>query len=545
MLQEFKGKVAFFGRDPFTFNSTGTSLWVTDGTDAGTVRLGSTISTTSAQPEQFTVSGDYVYFRFTVGFGSADLCRHDGTNWSVFVDQASPQYLTDFNGTLLYGSGQLWAVDPGAATPRALPGVSNIVGIARSGNTAYDSAYSPSFSQSGLWRVDVSGTAAPQLLAPSNSLPQQITASAGRVWFFNSTAQAGFEPWVTDGTVAGTLALGDLNPGTAASYVNGYPNPEHRAGFVEGPDGYVYFQATTAAAGTELFRTDGTPAGTSMVADFMPGPADSLPMPYLRAGGKLFVAAEDPLYGREWRLIASPSSLPGWVSPGAAATWNTGTKTLTVTGLTTINADPGDASVVVDVSGGAAALTINPMTGDGVVRLGTLHLSNGATASLSPGGGQRTLVVGSLAVETGATLDLADHAMIVRSGGVAVIQPLLAAGINGGSWNGAGGIVSSTAGADPTHSTALGYAGNVQLNKTSFAGVSGLTSSDVLVKFTYAGDANLDGQVDIGDLGLLAGAWQQSGKDWFGGDFTYDGTVDIGDLGLLAGNWQKGVGNPL
>ena len=70
-------------------------------------------------------------------------------------------------------------------------------------------------------------------------------------------------------------------------------------------------------------------------------------------------------------------------------------------------------------------------------------------------------------------------------------------------------------------------------------------SSDVLVKYTYSGDANLDGQVDIGDLGLLAGAWQQSGTDWFHGDFTYDGAVNIGDLGLLAGNWQKGVGNPL
>jgi hypothetical protein len=60
------------------------------------------------------------------------------------------------------------------------------------------------------------------------------------------------------------------------------------------------------------------------------------------------------------------------------------------------------------------------------------------------------------------------------------------------------------------------------------------------------GDANLDGKVDIGDLGLLAGSWQQlSGMMWADGDFTYDGRVDIADLGLLAGNWQKGTpGNP-
>jgi len=79
---------------------------------------------------------------------------------------------------------------------------------------------------------------------------------------------------------------------------------------------------------------------------------------------------------------------------------------------------------------------------------------------------------------------------------------------------------------------------------STFSGQT-VDATAVLVKFTYAGDANLDGAVDIGDLGLLAGSWQLSSKVWTDGDFTYNGTVDIGDLGLLAGNWQKGtVGNP-
>jgi hypothetical protein len=54
------------------------------------------------------------------------------------------------------------------------------------------------------------------------------------------------------------------------------------------------------------------------------------------------------------------------------------------------------------------------------------------------------------------------------------------------------------------------------------------------------GDANLDGRVDIADLGILAANWQQT-ADWFGGDFTSDGVVDIADLGILAANWQAGV----
>ncbi len=51
------------------------------------------------------------------------------------------------------------------------------------------------------------------------------------------------------------------------------------------------------------------------------------------------------------------------------------------------------------------------------------------------------------------------------------------------------------------------------------------------------GDANLDGKVDVSDLGILAGNWSGSEKDWFAADFTGDGVVDVGDLGVLAGNW--------
>jgi hypothetical protein len=70
------------------------------------------------------------------------------------------------------------------------------------------------------------------------------------------------------------------------------------------------------------------------------------------------------------------------------------------------------------------------------------------------------------------------------------------------------------------------------------------TAKQVSVGYTYYGDANLDGQVDVTDLGALATNWQNSGV-WSAGDFNYDGFVDVTDLGALATNWQQGVGNPL
>ncbi len=55
-----------------------------------------------------------------------------------------------------------------------------------------------------------------------------------------------------------------------------------------------------------------------------------------------------------------------------------------------------------------------------------------------------------------------------------------------------------------------------------------------------AGDATLDGTVDISDLGALATNWQMSGT-WKKGDFNLDGFIDISDLGILATHWQEGV----
>jgi prepilin-type N-terminal cleavage/methylation domain-containing protein/prepilin-type processing-associated H-X9-DG protein len=57
------------------------------------------------------------------------------------------------------------------------------------------------------------------------------------------------------------------------------------------------------------------------------------------------------------------------------------------------------------------------------------------------------------------------------------------------------------------------------------------------------GDANLDGAVDVGDLGILAGNWNAADARWAQCDLTADGRVDVGDLGVLAGNW--GAGSPV
>ncbi|HSV14727.1 MAG TPA: autotransporter-associated beta strand repeat-containing protein [Tepidisphaeraceae bacterium] len=57
------------------------------------------------------------------------------------------------------------------------------------------------------------------------------------------------------------------------------------------------------------------------------------------------------------------------------------------------------------------------------------------------------------------------------------------------------------------------------------------------IRFTLKGDTDLNGSVDVADLGALAsnyGAAPGSGKTWAQGDFNRDGGVDVSDLGALA-----------
>ena len=58
----------------------------------------------------------------------------------------------------------------------------------------------------------------------------------------------------------------------------------------------------------------------------------------------------------------------------------------------------------------------------------------------------------------------------------------------------------------------------------------------------HPGDANGDGMVDVGDLGILGFRYgMASDATWAMGDFTGDHAVDVGDLGVLGANYGFGV----
>ncbi len=217
-----------------------------------------------------------------------------------------------------------------------------------------------------------------------------------------------------------------------------------------------------------------------------------------------------------------------------------GSSTITLdggTGATAINVTDGshviDAPIVlakdttVSVSGGGD-LSVQHVRGAGLsVNGGAMKITAKGTANDPTG----TSVVTALSVGSGASLDLTNNSMIVDYTTVGTLVDDTRLMLQSGK------LTSSSTGGK------IGYGDNAILAKGSFAGQTP-DSTSLLIKFTYGGDANLDGQVDISDLGALATAWQTSAP-WTGGDFDYSGFVDISDLGLLATNWQLGVGSPL
>lgn len=118
----------------------------------------------------------------------------------------------------------------------------------------------------------------------------------GRIVFagFKGNEGGDYEPWVSDGTPKGTQLLLEIFPGPDGSIQNAIDYTM----FVV-IDGTAYFVANDGTNGTALWRTDGTPAGTTMILMLVPAPL-WLGMRSIHAdGNRVYVAgySYDPFSG--------------------------------------------------------------------------------------------------------------------------------------------------------------------------------------------------------------------------------------------------------
>jgi hypothetical protein len=173
---------------------------------------------------------------------------------------------------------------------------------------------------------------------------------------------------------------------------------------------------------------------------------------------------------------------------------------------------------------------------------GSLTIASGQLRLLA--NGNNVLRLTSVSMSGSAELDLADNALIVDYTGASpidAIQSMVITGRNGGTWDGrdGGGINSSVAATTPNRS--LGFAEASDLGSPTLFATQPIDGTCVLVRFTIDGDADLDRQVGVGDLGIVASNWQLLPRRWGQGNFDFDSDVDVNDLGVLASNWQGSV----
>jgi ELWxxDGT repeat protein len=120
----------------------------------------------------------------------------------------------------------------------------------------------------------------------------------------------GIELWRSDGTEAGTVIVKNIGAGAASS------SPR----FLTQSNGLLYFEATTGTTGFEPWRSDGTDAGTFMISDINPGTGQSSSNgSFIYYNGFTYFSAYAPLYGVElWKTdgTVAGTSLASDIIPG-------------------------------------------------------------------------------------------------------------------------------------------------------------------------------------------------------------------------------------
>jgi ELWxxDGT repeat protein len=301
-------KFVFF---PGTDDAHGTELWRTDGTIPGT-KIVKDINpgNMSSELQAIQAFGDNVVFAANDGVHGSEPWRSDGTeaNTSLIVDLepggtgTDIQQFTPLRGQyLVFGYRRFWSMDQ-------------------------------------LFQV----TTLKDFRSTSN-----VFSNGQRAFFSGLLNASGEELWTTDGTQAGTYLIQDLVPGVESSHceILGVANQKvfFKANSFDLDNGlyvsdgtknaiqivkrtynieelgsavnYAYFTNFDAIAGDELWRSDGTEAGTILVKDINIDDGSSSPYSLVALDQELYFLGRDGDRHGLWRT--NGSSMPEFLQEGA------------------------------------------------------------------------------------------------------------------------------------------------------------------------------------------------------------------------------------
>ncbi|PLX24430.1 MAG: hypothetical protein C0600_13060, partial [Ignavibacteria bacterium] len=289
------GVLYFNGND-----GSGTKLWRTDGTSAGTWMV------KDLPPDHLVTLNNHLYFVADNG-----------------IDPGIDPWVSDGStlGTL--------RLNNLAVGKRRTKWVWNLT--ATSSQVYFTYAvfnFVKSISEYQLWKTDgtVSGTAATGVTLDGI---ENTTPEGTRLLMFAGDGATGEEPWISDGTGQGTNLILDICPlnsfGTTCE-VEYYPSTVDRNIYASkifpvGVNGEWFFSKSDNTTGEELWRTDGTASGTTLVQDINPGSESACPNFFVELNGTLYFAADDGTNGMElWKypLPNGPASMVKDIASGSA-----------------------------------------------------------------------------------------------------------------------------------------------------------------------------------------------------------------------------------
>jgi ELWxxDGT repeat protein len=276
----------------------------------------------AADPEFVDVNGEYHFFT------GNEYWKTDGTaDGTVLVKDLGfkagilPTRLKDLNGTLLFGLENTGDGPSGFWKTNGTPeSTSNLAGIfVQDDIETYNGlAYFPGETSIGMIPFRSDGTVEGTIsLSTELEWPLLFKGANGLV-FFQAGGPQGYELYKTNGTPGGTTIVKDIYPGTDGSTPYGLTNVSNT----------LFFNAETPEYGRELWKSDGTVAGTVLVKDINPGPAQTnflnITAAYM---GHLFFHADDGSNGVElWKSNGTSEGtvMMSDLRPSDAGVWDMG-----------------------------------------------------------------------------------------------------------------------------------------------------------------------------------------------------------------------------
>ncbi|MCU0469766.1 MAG: hypothetical protein MUF58_14300 [Arcicella sp.] len=299
-------------------SSNGRELWRTDGTANGTYEVKNiNAGSASSDPFGFEELNGILYFFAKNSINGGELWRSDGTESGTYIvkdicagscssmestwERLGGKYVfTKIGNNLLfyaytdqYGL-ELWKTD---GTPQ---GTILLKDINNGSSTSYNFSNEPAqIEHNGilyfaaldgingieLWRSDgtVEGTYLLKDINTNNSDPNPVNRDSfptyfnvfnGKIYFIAFHPTFGREIWYTDGTNAGTQMLMNINSSTSNERFSSSGPVSNCKGFFIKNDRF-YFTMDNGINGREMWSSNGTLSGTSMLFELNLGSASS------------------------------------------------------------------------------------------------------------------------------------------------------------------------------------------------------------------------------------------------------------------------------